>query len=570
MSRLRLPASKDGPTETSPLLQKDPEDTSKADISTQPVITNTIENVSAQGGQGTGDEESQEEDTRNYEGMPEIQKKMKYIVPALAIGVFLSAVDQTLIVSSYGRIGSDLNALNNTSWIATAYYLTLVSFQPLYGKLSDIFGRKPALLSAYTLFGLGCLFCGLARNMTELIAARAFAGIGGGGMTTVVSILLSDIVALRDRGTYQGYVNIVYATGAGLGAPVGGAIADYIGWRWAFLCQPPIALLAIITVYFALHMPIKDDAGWKKKLGRIDFLGASILVATVLSLLLGLDRGSNVAWRDATTLGLLCTSLVLLVLFIFAEIKVAAEPFAPGHIIFERSLFACYLCNFFSFGGWLAAIFYIPLFYQAVDGLSATQAGVRLLPAIIAGVSGSLFAGILMKKTGRYYWLTVAAYTLLLVGFIPILLFTGLVVKSTWGISVGTAICGFGNGIGVTSSLVALISEASTADQAVATACSYLFRSMGSVLGVSLSSTVVQQSLRVHLRQSLGSGKDADEIVKGVRRSLDFLKSLSPEKSQVVRNCYGKATQAGFILNTCVVAGATISAFWIKEKRLSR
>lgn len=224
----------------------------------------------------------------------------------------------------------------------------------------------------------------------------------------------------------------------------------------AFLCQPPIALLAIITVYLALHMPVNDDAGWKMKLRRIDFLGASILIAAVLTLLLGLDRGSNVAWRDAQTLGLLSTSLALLLLFVFVEIRIAAEPFAPGHIIFERSLFACYLCNFFSFGGWVAALFYIPLFYQAVDGLSATQAGVRLLPAIIAGVSGSLFAGIVMKKTGRYYWLTVAAYTALLAGFVPILLFTGLIVNSTWGISVGTAICGFGNGIGVTSSLIAL------------------------------------------------------------------------------------------------------------------
>lgn len=223
-----------------------------------------------------------------------------------------------------------------------------------------------------------------------------------------------------------------------------------------FLAQAPLALLAIITVYFALEMPVNDDTGWRAKLRRVDFLGAFILVAAVLTLLLGLDRGSNLAWRDATTIGLLCMSLVLLLLFVFVEIRVATEPFAPGHIIFERSLFACYLCNFFSFGGWMAAIFYIPLFYQAVDGLSATQAGLRLLPAIVAGVTGSLLAGVIMKKTGRYYWLTVAAYSALLAGFVPILLFTGLVVTSTWGISVGTMICGFGNGIGVTSSLIAL------------------------------------------------------------------------------------------------------------------
>src|ERR1700744_5745768 len=124
-------------------------------------------------------------------------------------------------MASYGQIGSDLKALNLTSWIATAYFLTLTSFQPLYGKLSDIFGRKACLLFAYSVFGLGCVFCGLAQTMEQLIAARAFAGIGGGGMMTVVSILLSDIVPLRERGTWQGYINIVYACGASSGAPLG-------------------------------------------------------------------------------------------------------------------------------------------------------------------------------------------------------------------------------------------------------------------------------------------------------------------------------------------------------------
>jgi MFS family permease len=153
----------------------------------------------------------------------------------------LSAMDQTIVVSSYGTIGSDLKGLNKTSWISTGYLLTVTSFQPLYGRASDIFGRKPALLSAYTIFGLGCLWCGLSRSMTELIVARAFAGIGGGGMTTVVSIIISDLVPLRERGKWQGYLNIAYATGAASGAPLGGILADSIGWRWSFLFQFPVS-----------------------------------------------------------------------------------------------------------------------------------------------------------------------------------------------------------------------------------------------------------------------------------------------------------------------------------------
>jgi len=505
-----------------------------------------------------------------FTGNPEIRKNLKYIMPAVSIGIFLSAADQTIIVSSYGRIGSDLDALNLTSWIATSYFLTLTSFQPLYGKLSDIFGRKSCLLFAYAVFGLGCLFCGLAQDINQLIAARVFQGIGGGGMTTVVSIMFSDIIPLKDRGLWQGIINIIYATGAGSGAPLGGILADYVGWRWAFLGQAPLCLVAFLAVTLALKLPAPEDQDWKKKFRRIDFLGAIVLVGAVFSLIFGMDRGSNVSWRIPITYGPLAASVVLFSFFIFVEMNVAGEPFAPGHIIFERSMFACYLCNFFSFGAWLAVLYYLPLFYQAVDGYGATGAAVRLIPSICAGVSGSLFGGFAMKVTGRYYWLTVSAYTLLVMGMIPILLFSGLVANNNYLIIIGTMMCAFGNGIGVTTSLIALISNANAADQAVATACSYLFRSLGSVIGVSLSATVVQQDLRRSLAQKLGSGKDAARIEDGVRRSLDYLKKLDPSVQRVVREAYGDAVRHGFALMAVVSLGAMISSFFIREKRLSR
>ena len=345
--------------------------------------------------------------------------------------------------------------------------------------------------------------------------------------------------------------------------------------------------MALLSVAFVLKLPKKDSSGWKAKLRRVDFPGAVVLVAAVFTLLLGLDRGSNVAWSSPITIASLCVSFPLFISFVLVEQYYAAEPFAPGHIIFERSLFACYLCNFFSFGGWLSALFYIPLFFQAVDGFNATQAGVRLLPGIIAGVSGSLFAGLLMQKTGKYYWLTVIAYSFLTVGMVPILLCTGLVVNSTYGISLGLVINGFSNGIGVTTTLIGLIANAAPQDQAVATACSYLFRSLGSVVGLSLSATVVQQSLRVQLRNRLGSGKDADRIVQGVRESLEYIKTLNPEIAEIVRQCYGSATTAGFGFMLCVVSCAMLSSCeymtififmvadcsclgMIREKKLSR
>ena len=508
------------------------------------------------------DEETQQEDRNEplYEGLPEVKAKLKWIVPSISIGIFLAAADQTIIVASSAKIGSDLNSLSNTSWIAAAYYLTLTSIQPLYGKMSDIFGRKSCLLFAYAIFALGCLFCGFARNMNELIAARAFAGIGGGGMTTVVSIIFSDIIPLRERGVWQGLINIIFATGSACGAPLGGIVTDLVSWRWAFLAQVPLTALAFAGVTFLLKLPPRDNADWKTKIRRVDFLGALVLVAAVFCLVFGLDQGANGRWKSVICLVPLCLSFPLFALFILVELKIAQEPLAPGHIIFERSLLASYLCNFFSFGGWMGVLFYLPLFYQAVDKLSASQSGLWLIPGIVAAVSGSLSGGLIMKKTGKYYWLTVCAFSTLTLANITLLLCADLVVNSNVGISIGLFFGGYGGGIGWTTTLISLIANASSEDQAIATACSYLFRSLGSVVGLSLAAAVVQQSLKAELHERLGSGKNAAVIEKHVRESLDYIKTLEPKLQVIVRECYGNAVRNGFILMIVTVSLAAVSS----------
>lgn len=439
------------------------------------------------------------------------------------------------------------------------YFLTLTSVQPLYGKLSDVFGRKSSLLFAYAVFGLGCLFCGLARNMNELIAARAFAGIGGGGMTTVVSILLSDIVPLRERGTWQGLTNVIYTIGSASGAPLGGLIADYLNWRWGFLMQVPLCALAFASVSFVLKLPSKDVSGWRAKIRRLDFLGAFALVAAVLSLIFGLDRGANKAWQSLTAILPVCLSVPLFALFILIEVKLANEPFAPKHIIFDRSLLAAYLCNFFASGGWLSTLFYLPLYYQAVDYTSASQAGLRLLPGIITGVIGSLSGGFLMQKTGKYYLLTLIGYAVFAIAFVPVILCSGTLVNSLWGISVGLFVMGLGAGVGITTTLISIIANASSQDQAVATACTYLFRSLGSVIGLSLSATIVQQSLKTLLRIRLKGNRDVDSIERHVRESLEFINTLEPNLQEIVRQCYGTAIRNGFVFMMILVVFGVIS-----------
>ncbi|KAK2766916.1 hypothetical protein FQN54_006231 [Arachnomyces sp. PD_36] len=574
-------------TETSPLLGPSQKD-SVQQSSCSSLNANTSRSSLQDDLQRSDDSKDNNEDPAG----DAIRRSVWWTLPALAVGIFLSAADQTLVVASYGKIGSEFSALNKTSWVATGYFLTMTAFQPLYGRVSDVFGRKAALCFSFGLFALGCLWCGLARSMTELIAARAFTGIGGGGMTTVVAILLSDVVSLRDRGTWQGYNNIVYASGAGLGAPLGGALADTLGWRWSFLLQVPITLLAFFNVLFVLKERSPVDRNWKARIWQVDFLGAFLLVVAISTLYLGLDRGSNVSWAIPLAYGNILVSIVFFALFLLNEAKTKCQAFAPLHLIFARPILSCLLCNFFAFGSYVALTYNLPLYWQVVEAVSATVAGVRLLPGIVANVFGSLFAGWIMRRTGRYRALTIWCYVAFLIGVVPVILFSGLVTASIWGIWGGMVVYSFGNGIGGTSTLVALstyipavtpfdiyankaalrpnlVANAVPEDQSVGIACLYLFRSLGSGVGVSLSATVIQASLRRYLNSELNGMEDAENIIRKVRESLDYIDQLpGAAMREAVRRSYGSAVRDSFWVLAVFVAGAVVGAVMIRERRL--
>ncbi|KAK8020657.1 major facilitator superfamily transporter [Apiospora arundinis] len=453
---------------------------------------------------------------------PKIKVNMVQLLPALAIGIFLVAMDQTLTIATYGKMGSDLNALNNTSWIATSYFLTLTTFQPLYGRLSDIFGRKECLLFAYSVFGIGCLGCGLAQDIVQLCIARGVAGMGGGGMNAIVSILVTDLVSLRDRGVWQGYINVVFAAGIASGAPIGGLLADSIGWRWAFAGQFPIAIVAWIAVFAVLQSPeAHDDAKqhWKQKLLRIDFLGAFALSAAAFVLLFGLDNGANEGWGRPITVVPLALTPVLFAIFIFIEVKIATDPFAPGHVILNPALLAAYGSNFFGVAAQMGALFFIAMFYQAAMALTATQSGLMFVPSTVLGLTGSL---------------------------------------------------GGGASISITTTLIAIIANCAPEDMAIAVACSYLFRSLGTTIGISLSTAVLQQVLRTELAARLQDGGRAAEIEEHVRQSLDYIWTLPPRTAETVRDCYAVATTWAFLPIALLAGLCLISTTFIHEKKLDR
>ncbi|KZT20120.1 MFS general substrate transporter, partial [Neolentinus lepideus HHB14362 ss-1] len=490
----------------------------------------------------------------------------------LTVGVFLTALDTTIVVSSYASIGSQFNQLQNTSWIASGYVLTVTSFQPLYGKLSDIFGRKPCLLMAYTLFGLGCLLCGVANDMNCLIAARALTGIGGGGILTVGSIIVSDMVPLRSRGTWQGVLNVIFATGQVTGAPLGGALADGIGWRWVFLVQVPLTLAAFLSVSFALRLPVKtSQVSFYSRLKRVDFAGAAALVTSILFLLLGLDRGGNVSWGDNLTVSFLIASALLFFLLAIVEFKFAKEPFAPAKIILSPSLAGPFMCNFCGVMSFMCIFYQISLYFQAVRNMTASQASLGLLPTIFAGTLGSLAGGLLIQATGKYYVLTVCTYGVMLLGTVFIVLFTGYGGYSLAGIITGLILMSLGNGTGVTTTLVALIANAGPEDQAVAIAVSYLYRSLGQIIGISAGSTLIQNKLRNLLAQHLVSRSlDIEQVARRVRESLEFINQLDPDVRVVVRQSYRDAFPSAFWFSVAAAAAAFFASFCIKEKSLMK
>lgn len=498
-----------------------------------------------------------------------------YVIP-MAIGIFLTALDGTIVVSSYAAIGSDLKELQKTSWIATSYLLTLTSFQPLYGKLSDIFGRKSCLLFAYAIFAIGCMLCGGARNMNELIASRAFQGIGGGGMQTLVSIIMSDLVPLRSRGTWQGIINIVWSCGTSAGASLGGYLSDTIGWRWVFYIQFPLAVISALSVYLFLSLPLpptasSPDSDFKSKLRRIDFMGAATLVLAVFFLLLGFDRGGDIGWNNKLTVSLLVGFAIFAIGFGLVESYYAAEPLAPTRITINRSLCASYGVNFFGIAGAFAQLFHISLYLQAVLGKTASETGAWLVIAVVSALIGSLSGGLIMQSTGKYYVLTCLAYVVLLMGTIFVLTGTGFMglPRSTVQVIAGLALTALGNGSGITTSLISLIANAGQVDQAIATAVSYLFRSLGSVIGLSIGSTLVQTTLRSVLHRTL-HGENVEEIVQRVRESLDYLKELDPDTQLIVRSAYGDAIDNVLIFSVSMAVAAMISSWFIIEKPLTR
>jgi len=310
-------------------------------------------------------------------------RRLVVVLGSIYVGVFLGALDSTVIATLSAPISTSFNSLSLLSWLASSYLIANAACQPLSGRLTDIFSRRTGLVVSNILFAAGNLMCGLAQDEWSMIAGRVVAGMGGGGLMAISTFVGSDLVPLRKRGIIQGIGNLCFGTGAGLGGIFGGWINDTWGWRTAFLVQVPFVIMSGILVWWVIDIPPKKSE--KSTLSRIDFLGAFTLVLTLVLLLLGLNSGGNIVpWTHPLVLVSLPLSAVSLCAFIYIEAYVAPEPVIPVRLLLNQTVAAACLCNWFATMVAYMVIFYIPIFFQ-VKGLSTPAAGARLIRQSMGG-----------------------------------------------------------------------------------------------------------------------------------------------------------------------------------------
>ncbi|RMD39622.1 hypothetical protein DV735_g5500, partial [Chaetothyriales sp. CBS 134920] len=477
--------------------------------------------LAGQIGPSTDAEAQQDESTGTVLVDEPDTKRIALIMGSIWLGCFFAALDTSVVATITGPISSSFDSLSLLSWLGSGYLIANSACQPLSGKLTDIFSRRYGLLFSNIFFAIGTLICGIAPTAGTMIAGRIIAGIGGGGLNCIGTFVGSDLIPLRRRGLWQGFGNIVFGAGMGLGGVFGGFCADHLSWRWAFLLQLPFIIVSAVLVWFLVDIPVNPST--MPALSRIDFLGAGTLVASLVLLLLGLNTGGNqLPWTHPFVITSLVLAFVTLAAFLYIEThpNLAPEPIIPVSVIIRsRTILAAGLANWF---GTIAAylfIYYVPLYFQVALALICTF------------------------QLDEPAWKTV------------VYLLPG----------------GLGYGALLTTALVAMVSAADHEYHAVITAASYAFRSTGSSIGITLASAVYQNILSTELLENFGHLPNSHKIINEIRNNLDAIKHLPKGWSEsVVRDIYMDAFHGVFICGAILAVITLLSGLGMKEHTLHK
>ncbi len=496
--------------------------------------------------------------------VPLSHRQILVVFSGLMLGMFLAALDQSIVGTALPTIVGQFHSLNRITWVVTAYLLTSTASAPLYGKISDLYGRKKIFQFAIVLFLAASALAGLSQNMDELIAFRGLQGLGAGGLIVLAMSIIGDVVPPAQRGRYQGYFGGVFGIASVMGPLAGGFLVESISWRWIFYINLPIGILALFVTSVVLH-----DRSVRRE-HRIDYLGTALLLAGVSGLLLMTTLGGSpegYPWRSWQIVTMGVSGLVFVVLFVLRELR-APEPIVPMYLfrkrVFTVSNAAGFILGLTMFG----AIIYLPVYLQVVKGVSPTISGLMLLPLMVGMLGASISSGQIITRVGRYKIFPVVGTAVMTLGMY---LFSLLGVHTSDAVdSLYMFVIGVGLGLVMQVLVLAVQNGVDYRDLGAATSLNSFFRSMGGAFGTALLGAVLTDRLDGNLLAALPAADRSHlgSIAQAIQGTPAALKQLPPAIHLAAVQAYVHSIDTVFLVATPVVALAFVFALFLPEIHL--